>query len=274
MSEKLKLMCVLAHPDDESLGMGGTLAKYAGEGIETFLITATRGERGRFGDAKVKPEMRIVGETRERELLRAAKELGIREVQFLDYIDGDLDRADPIEAQEKIAEYIRKIKPQVVATFGPEGAYGHPDHIAISQLATAALLRAADPDCAAGSGPEPHRVSKFYYMAWSGPKWDAYQAALKRLVVTVDGVERQAAPWPDWAITTVIETQSVANTVWRAVSCHETQMGVYEQLGQLSDQHHQALWGTQEYYRVFSTVNGGKKAETDLFEGLRPTEEG
>ena len=273
MPDNLRLMCVLAHPDDESLGTGGILAKYASEGIETFLLTATRGERGRFGDAKVKPGLQVVGETRERELRRAAKELGIRELHFLDYIDGDLDRADPIEAQEKIAGHVRRIRPQVVATFGPDGAYGHPDHIAISQLATAAVLRAAGGD-SPPSGEPPHRVSKFYYMAWSGPKWDAYQAALKQLVVTVDGVERQAAPWPDWAITTVIETHSVADTVWRAVSCHETQMGVYERLGQLSEQHHRALWGTQEYYRVFSTVNAGRKPETDLFEGLRPPEDG
>ena len=55
MPRSLKLMCILAHPDDESLGMGGTLAKYAKEGIETYLVTATRGERGRFGDAAVRP---------------------------------------------------------------------------------------------------------------------------------------------------------------------------------------------------------------------------
>jgi len=62
MEDNLRLMCVLAHPDDESLGMGGTLVKYAREGIHTHLVTATRGERGRFGEATVRPELRIVGE--------------------------------------------------------------------------------------------------------------------------------------------------------------------------------------------------------------------
>ena len=65
MTNKLKLMCVLAHPDDESLGMGGTLAKYASEGIETFLVTATRGERGRFGEDQVSPGLDVVGQKRE-----------------------------------------------------------------------------------------------------------------------------------------------------------------------------------------------------------------
>ena len=76
----LRLMCVLAHPDDESLGTGGTLAKYAAEGVETYLVTATRGERGRFGDNGEPPGPEVVGRTREAELRAAAKELGVREV--------------------------------------------------------------------------------------------------------------------------------------------------------------------------------------------------
>ena len=76
-------------------------------------------------------------------------------------------------------------------------------------------------------------------------------------------------PWPDWAITTVIDTRDVWPTVWRAVSCHESQMAAYEQLKDLSPEHHEALWGRQSFYRVFSTVNGGRARETDLFEGIR-----
>src|SRR3954468_2823170 len=90
-ASKLKLMCVLAHPDDESLGTGGTLAKYAAEGVETYVITATRGERGRFGDGGERPSAHIVGATREAELRGAAKELGVREVVVLGYPDGALD---------------------------------------------------------------------------------------------------------------------------------------------------------------------------------------
>lgn len=269
MEDNLRLMCVLAHPDDESLGMGGTLAKYAREGIQTHLVTATRGERGRFGDAPVRPELRVVGETREAELRAAAKELGIRSVDFLDYIDGDLDRVNPGEVQAKIAGHIRRIRPHVVATFGPEGAYGHPDHIAISQFAGAAIVLAADSRWNE-SGDPPHRVSKFYYIAWGKAKWDAYQAALKKLVSNVDGVERQVVPWADWAITTVIDTPGVWPIVWRAVSCHRTQMSIYVKLEHLPEEHHRALWEKQEYYRVFSSVNGGRKMETDLFDGLRP----
>ncbi len=252
-------MCVAAHPDDESLGMGGALAKYAAEGIETYLVTATRGERGRFGDAAERPTLDVVGKTRETELLAAAKELGIREVRFLDYIDGELDRADPGEATEKIAAHLRRLRPNVVVTFGPDGAYGHPDHIAICQFTTAAIVQAAG----------DHRVSKLYYMAWPESKWSAYQAAFRNLGVNVDGMPRHANPWPDWAVTTVLDTSAHWPVVWRAILCHKTQIAIYRQLEQLSENHHRSLWGSQEYYRAFSLVNGGRRRETDLFEGLR-----
>lgn len=263
-------MCVLAHPDDESLGTGGALAKYAAEGVATYLVTATRGERGRFGDAKDSPGPDIVGEARAAELLAAARELGLSEVRFLDYPDGGLDKVDAREAISRIAGHLRRVKPHVVITFGPDGAYGHTDHIAISQLTTAAIVCAADPSYAVSPAvAEPHRVSKLYYIAWSAGKWIAYQSALRKLVFKVDGEERQAVPWQEWAITTMIDTSSVWPAVWRAVSCHRTQMSIYSRLGELSDEHQRLLWGTQEFYRAFSGVNGGRTRETDLFEGLR-----
>jgi LmbE family N-acetylglucosaminyl deacetylase len=253
-------MCVLAHPDDESLGTGGTLAKYAAEGLDTFLITATRGERGRFGDAVERPGVDVVGKIREAELMAAAKELGVREVTVLGYPDGGLDSVDPAVAQDAIAAHLRRVRPHVVVTFGPEGAYGHPDHIAISQLTTAAIVRAADREYA---------VSKLYHIAWSAKTWAAYQAALKKLTSTVDGVERQVVPVPEWESTTRIDTSTVWPTVWRAVQCHKTQMSVYKNLAELDPDHHRALWGVQEFTRVFSLVSGGRARESDLFEGLR-----
>lgn len=254
-----KLMAVLAHPDDESLGLGGTLAKYSREGIETHLLTATRGERGRFGESAEKPPPDVVGRTRESELRAAAAVLGLTDVRFLEYGDGDLDRADAREAIAKIAGHIVRVRPDVVITFGPEGAYGHPDHIAISQFTTAAIVAAA---------PE-HRVAKFYYLEWGPKKWAAYQSALKNLTFKLDGVERKVAPWPEWSLTTVIDTSHVSSTVWQAVSCHKTQMSIYKNLEHLSDESHHAIWGTQEFYRAFSLVNGGRARESDLFEGLR-----
>lgn len=256
----LRLLCVLAHPDDESLGTGGTLARYAAEGVETYVVTATRGERGRFGDTGERPPPEVVGAAREAELRAAAAELGVHEVSLLGYPDGGLASVDPEAAQDAIVSHLRRIEPHVVVTFGSEGAYGHPDHIAISQLTTAAVVRAA------GSG---HTVSKLYHLAWSATTWDRYQSALKTLSTTVDGVRRFVVPHPDWEITTRVDARAVWPTVWRAVQCHRTQMSVYKQLEVLGSDGLQALWGTQEFYRVFSLVNGGSAPELDLFEGLR-----
>jgi LmbE family N-acetylglucosaminyl deacetylase len=273
MPENLRLMCVLAHPDDESLGMGGTLARYAREGIQTFLVTATRGERGRFGDAVERPSLEVVGQTREAELRAAARILGVGKVSFLDYIDGDLSAANPAEATARIVAHLRQDRPQVVATFGPEGAYGHPDHIAISQLTTAAIVCAADSNYRGTAGvavpTQHHRVNKLYYLAWAKDKWNAYQSAFRDLSITVDGVVRRAAPTLDWMVTTVVDTEDHWRTVWEAVLCHKTQLTIYRKLGELPVEHIRSIWASQEFYRAYSAVNGGRARENDLFEGLR-----
>src|SRR6188474_1197135 len=232
-----RLMAILAHPDDESLGMGGTLAKYAHEGVEVFLLTATRGDGGRFrGHARGEPEhpgRAALATIREAELRAAASILGVSEVRLLDYQDQRLDAANPSHAIAHIAREVRRIRPNVVLTFGPDGAYGHPDHIAISQFTTAATMVAADPAfvCPGGGEAErPHSVSKLYYLAWTAATFDAYQAAVGQLSSTVDGVVRRANPWPDWAVTTVIDTRRVWSTVWRAVSCHQSQLTGYARL--------------------------------------------
>jgi LmbE family N-acetylglucosaminyl deacetylase len=261
-------MAVLAHPDDESLGVGGSLARYAAEGVETYVVTATRGERGRYFTNENRPSDAEVGRVREAELRAAARELGVREVSLLDYLDGALDRADPRQATARIVAHLRRVRPQVVLTFDPFGAYGHPDHVAICQLATGAVAAAADPDFERGGVP-PHRVAKLYYFVSNERAWSAYQAAFKTLVSRVDGVERRAVAWPDWAISASVDTREQWEVVWRAVRCHETQLAVYQKLGELTEEYHEALWGSQTFYRAFSAVSGGRERETDLFAGIR-----
>jgi LmbE family N-acetylglucosaminyl deacetylase len=95
MADKLKLMAILAHPDDESLGNGGMLARYAADGIELHLVVATRGERGWPGKEIDYPGLEALGKMRESEVRAAADVLGIHNVHFLDYIDGDLDTVHP-----------------------------------------------------------------------------------------------------------------------------------------------------------------------------------
>jgi LmbE family N-acetylglucosaminyl deacetylase len=269
MAEALKLMCVLAHPDDESLGTGGILAKYAAEGVETYLVTATRGERGWWGEEKDYPGLEALGRIREAELRAAAEVLGLREVRFLDYVDGDLDRADPPEAIGRIAAHLRRVRPQVVVTFGPDGAYGHPDHIAICQFTTAAAVCAADADYQAEGGDPPHRVSKLYYMADSRQSLDAAPEVFAAIRITVDGVVRGPVPWEDWAITTRVDARAYGLVAWQAFACHRSQVPSLPPAEDLTPEQIGDLLGLQSYYRAFSVVNGGRAVETDLFEGLR-----
>jgi LmbE family N-acetylglucosaminyl deacetylase len=258
----------MAHPDDETLGSGGTLARYAAEGVEVTLLTATRGERGWFGIPEVNPGLAEMGRLREIELRCAAAVLGIGEVHFLDYIDGDLDQADPAEAIARIAEHVRRTRPDVVITFDPFGAYGHPDHIAISQFTTAALIAAADPSILNLPG-EPHRVAKLYYMVERADLMPIYEKHFGVLQMNIDGVTRTNVAWPDWSITTVLDTRDYWDQVWEAVTCHRTQLPGYGELVNLPPDVHQELWGVQTYYRAVSFVNGGRTQEDDLFAGLR-----
>lgn len=267
MRNPLRLLCILAHPDDELLGTGGVVARYAAEGVETYLVTATRGERGWAGPAETYPGPTALGQLREAELRAAAARLGFREVTLLDYLDGELDRADPATAISQLVSQLRQVRPHVVVTFDPHGYYGHPDHIAIAQLATAAVVASADADFL---GPEaPHRVAKLYYLAPTAAAQAAYQATFGELVMRIDGVERRAMAWADWAVTTRVATDDYWPQVWSAIACHRSQLPSYSALRDLPDEHHRSLWGSQTFYRAFSTVNGGRALEDDLFAGLR-----
>ena len=276
MSQRLRLMAILAHPDDESMGLGGALARCHGEGIHTSVVTATLGQAGRYRGIRPgepgHPGATGLGEIRRKELDAAVNVLGVDELIVLDYIDQQLDQADPREILPRLAAAIRRIRPQVVITFAPDGAYGHPDHIAISQFAGAAIVTAADPAAhlpGDAAGDAPHAVEKFYYMAWNETDKEAFEKAFRRMSAMVDGVERSPRGWPAWQITTMIDTSAHWDTAWKSVECHVSQIAAYEALAKLPPAAHEALWGRQAFYRAFSRVNAGRALETDLFAGLR-----
>jgi LmbE family N-acetylglucosaminyl deacetylase len=269
MSYPLKLLAVLAHPDDESLGVGGTLAKYSAEGLETYLVCATRGERGWNGPEDQNPGLTALGQIREQELKNAAHHLGIKEVIFLDYIDGDVDQVKPQKAIADISAAIRLIRPQVVVTFDLNGIYGHPDHIALTQFVSAALVCAASESYQYPKGLPPHTVSKFYHAVDSTELVELFRELAGGISMGIDGVERTHIGWQDWSITTRIDAREYFDKTWEAILCHQSQLSGY---GPLVDAPRETLlrfWGEGTFIRVFSLVNGGRKMERDLFEGLR-----
>jgi LmbE family N-acetylglucosaminyl deacetylase len=269
--QPLRLLCILAHPDDESLGIGGIFAKYGAEGADTHLVTATRGELGWFGPPEENPGPTALGKIREGELKEAAKVLGIRDVTILDHHDGELDKADQALLIRQLAGDIRRVRPHVVLTFDQYGLYGHPDHIAATRAATAATVSAASPDFADPLGLSPHVVSKLYYFALTDEVRQAYEQAFGELVMNIDGVERRVVPWPHWSISTWIDTSAHWQTVWEAIRCHRSQLPGYQKLLDLSEDYHRVLWGQVMLHRVFSLVPATDK-EDDIFAGLRGSE--
>ena len=174
VNEQKVLLAVLAHPDDETFGMGGTLAYYAHLGVSVHLVCATRGEVGEM-DERLMRGFQTIGERREAELRCAAEKLGLAGVHFLDYRDsgmpGSPDNhhpealvAQPVdEVAAKISHYIRLLRPQVVITFDPIGGYRHPDHIAIHTATVKAFESAGDAQTRDPQGLPPFRPQKLYF---------------------------------------------------------------------------------------------------------------
>lgn len=269
MADPLKLLAVFPHPDDETLGMGPTLAKYSAEGVETYLVCATRGERGWNGPEEENPGLAALGKIRAAELRCATQILGLHEVSLLDYIDGDVDQADPGEITAKITAHIRRIRPQVVVTFGYDGNYGHPDHIAMAQFTAAALVCSADAAYVDPGGQPAHRVAKFYHMVDSKALVETLTENLGENSMEIDGVVRRQVGWEDWAITTHIPTAAYLETVWQAVLCHQSQLPGLGPLVDLPTETRLKIFGAGNFIRVFSLVNTGRMVEDDLFAGLR-----
>jgi LmbE family N-acetylglucosaminyl deacetylase len=267
----LRLLAVFPHPDDESLGLGPTLAAYrADPQVETYLVCATRGQCGWPGDPAANPGPEALGRLREAELHAAARVLGLREVTLLDYMDGEVDQAEPARLIGQIVEQVRRLRPHVVVTFPPDGSYGHPDHIAISQFTTAALVCAADATYTDPGQQLAHRVSKLYYMVDARSVVELFQARMGGTIsMTVDGVERKWVAWDEWAITTRLPALEHWRTVVEAIRCHATQLPSLGDMPDWPEPVQRQVWGQGTFYRVYSLINGGRRVETDLFEGLR-----
>jgi LmbE family N-acetylglucosaminyl deacetylase len=174
---KKTLLAVVAHPDDESYGIGGTLARYAAEGVEVHVAVATDGAAGSV-DENWNGNRSKLAQVREEELKAAAKVLGAR-LHILGYRDsgylGDPANEHPqafanLELEEpvgRVVELIRTLRPQIVITHDETGGYFHPDHIQCYKVTTAAFDASGDPEQYPNIGPEAYRPERLYYSAFS-----------------------------------------------------------------------------------------------------------
>jgi len=227
-------MFVLAHPDDESFGAGGTIASYAHRGERVVLVCATRGEAGKCGAPPLcRPEE--LGQVREQELRAAAAVLGISRVEFLDYRDKEVIKARPAEIVGRIQQLIREERPRVLVTFGPDGISGHVDHRAISHFTTLAFWSLA---------PE-ERPERFYYYAWE-------PGVREHLNL------RQALP--SLPVTTVMDVGEWVETKKQALRCHRTQHLSLERVffSLPPEQLHKAL-AKEGFHRVWPLWTGEAK---------------
>lgn len=281
---KQTLLAVLAHPDDESFGMGGTLALYASRGVDVYLVCATRGEVGEAAPEMLKG-FDSIAELRESELRCAAGILGLKGVYFLGYRDsgmpGSVDNkhpkalaAQPLdEVAENVACYIRELRPQVVLTFDPIGGYHHPDHIAIQRATVRAFEQAANPEFAPESlpvyGPQrlyfhmiPHGFLKFVVKFLPLIGKDPHKFGSNG---DIDLAAIAAVDFPTHAR---INIHSVLEKKEQAGACHASQGGG-RMSGDLVASVMRLFSGTETFMRAYPPVQKGERVERDPFAHIR-----
>jgi len=265
-------MAVFAHPDDEAFGTGGTLSKYAAEGCDVYLVTATRGEAGEIAepDLATSADLPFV---REQELRCACRVYGIHAPRFLDYADGLLPMVHQGQAVGKVVCLIRELKPDVIITFGPEGIYGHYDHIAVHRWTTIAVDMAADPGCFphhVDDACEPHQVSKVYFRVMPEEQIEAREEGGKPRAMMMDGVPFPFVGRPLEEITTIIDVSAHVDQKLRGIQCHATQVGRQNRFVEEADDLIQDPGFKREHFLLArTTVGWSDELETDLFARLR-----
>jgi len=273
MTDNLALMAIFAHPDDEAFGTGGILSKYSHEGVAVHLVTATLGEAGDLAnpDVKITVPMSI---KREQELRSACKAYGPIKLHLLGYMDGQTATVPLTEAVYKIVKLIRQYKPQVVVTFGPEGIYGHFDHLVIHRWASAAVSLAASHETWPMAG-EAHQVTKFYYRVITQTQVDQMAETYGRDFVPMGGgIPFPFIGYPDEQVTTMVDIRNYLSHKIAGIRCHASQIdptmpALQEDYDHTTDP---GMW-QESFILVKSTLANtavsSEKLETDLFAGLR-----
>lgn len=253
-----RLLLLLAHPDDETFGPGGTIAKYAREGADVHLVTATRGEMGMVGDPPLADRGHLGG-VREGELRAAAQILGIREVAFLGFVDRELSSLPRERIVAKAVEQVRRIRPHVLIGFGPEGVSRHPDHVVMSAVAVEAFEAAADPKrfpLPPGERLAPWAPHKLY-------QFEIAQEVLAAWDISLAGVPRET-------LTTFIDTAAYVDVKLAAFRCHRTQEKDSRRI--LSQEGYREFCRQETYVLARSRLPAGALPETDLFAGIPDAE--
>ena len=297
-----RLLLVHAHPDDETIGQGATMAKYVAAGASVTLVTCTLGEEGEV----LVPELAHLasdkedglGQHRIGEITNAMKELGVTDHRFLggagkyrdtgmvwheeghampgeELKDGTFWQADLLEASDHLVEVIREVRPQVLITYDQFGGYGHPDHIQAHRVAMYSSTLAPVASYRPELGP-PWEISKIYWGAMSESRMREGLRALRDSgdTTSFEGMDPDGPlpPFivPDELLSTVIEANDFADAKMRAMKAYPTQIQLDGPFFAMSNNVGNQMWGT-EFYRLAKGQQGPVNEdglETDLFAGL------
>ena len=283
MSElPLTLRCVHAQPDDESIATGGILAKYANEGVHTVLVTCTKGELGEVSDPDFQPPRSGMNltEIRMAELAEANDILKVGSFYCLDYKDSGMAgtegnddpeafvQTDATIASHRLAQLIRKTRPQVVGNYDEYGVYGHPDHIMTNRITAMAFEAAGDPTVTIEDDTSVWRPDKLYYFAIPAKRLEKY----RRIGSEDDEVRPPTTlkATPVDQITTRVDISPYLDDKFKAIYAHKSQIGSGHLFRQLTEEQKRSMFG-REHYVCVNGLDGPRKRymEDDLFAGLR-----
>lgn len=285
MPEQLRLMCVHAHPDDESSKGAATMAKYVDTGHPVLVVSCTGGERGDILNPRLKDDPRVlrdIAQTRRDEMARAAQILGV-EHHWLGFVDSGFPEGDPLPplpdgcfalepltvSTEALVREIRRFRPHVMTTYDENGGYPHPDHVMCHKVTMAAFEAAGDPTAFPNAGPAWQPLKLYYNHSFSRQRLEAYHQAILDL--------GQESPYTEWlerwdvarerAETTTIECAQWFGQRDDALLAHATQIDPDGFFFSLPRDLEAQIWPWEHFEAAVSyvpVVDG----EDDLFAGL------
>lgn len=264
-----RLVLVHAHPDDETLGTGGTIARYSSEGAHVCLITCTNGEAGEIADVpglgppeEIRPKL---GEVRRAELIEACRRLGTVDLRMLGYHDSGMQgtpendapvafvNQDLEEVARRIAVILEEIRPQVLITYNEFGGYGHPDHIRAHQAAVRAAALT--------------QVPKLYHTAFPKGLMRAGSELAASIGIDMFSEEDiETIGTDDADVTSVVDCTAFVTQKFAALEAHRTQLGTTQMFLQIPEEFRSGF-GLEHYVLAISKVPRRDGIESDLFEG-------
>ena len=270
---KPALLGIFAHPDDEA-SASGCLARYAAEGVRSTVACATRGDGvdAKISDPKLATR-ETLGQVRSRELACACQRLGIAPPVLLGFQDGEVDQVPLEDAARAVARLIRELRALVVVTHGPEGGYGHPDHISVSAFTTRGFELAGDPSV--DLGLPPFLPAKLYYTGLPRSFMENVPGFRDRRA-DIRGQQLAFVGVPDETITTAVAVGEWQKIKIEALSCHLTQFELDPETKQIKtffntvpEPLRSQMFSHERFVLARSTVER-LGPEDDLFAGLRP----